>query len=301
MDLIKEPKERQVISRRVQIGKGNTLFRIRQISDTHQDAEGFRHDLFKRFVNIQQKDKNSVWIHTGDLPDSDRPSTRHMKKLMFSDRQEAWTQEDKRNLDWLDRSIIPQYEKIADSCLGILDGDHFMVFANGMTSGKYISYKLKVPYLGERSSFVQLQFVMGNEATSHLDYVIHARHGKAGTGSMGASVNAIIRGDVGFPADLHLGGHNHLEHCHPQRIEYVSKGGLIKSKIIWYVRGGSFLDGFPCSGRKTYAYRKEYNPLPCGWGELELEIGREYLQYVGGKNIYTPWKVRMSKGSIVAG
>ena len=48
---------------------------------------------------------------------------------------------------------------------------------------------------------------------------------------------------------------------------------------------------------QTYAYRKEYNPLPCGWGEIELEIGRGYVK--GHK--HTPYQLKMSKGSIIAG
>ena len=114
----------------------------------------------------------------------------------------------------------------------------------------------------------------------------------------------LLRGVVDPSSLAHLKVDDYQREILPQsRIKELAraiKSGKVPD-IELGMRGGSFLDGFPCSGRKTYAYRKEYNPLPCGWGELELEIGREYLQYVGGKNIYTPWKVRMSKGSIVAG
>lgn len=293
--IIGNESPRYVPTREISIPAHKLVYRIRQISDTHQDAEGFRADLFKRFVDIQSKDKDSVWIHTGDLPDSDRPSTRHMKKIMYSDRHEAFTQEDRRNLDWLDRSIIPQYKKIAPSCLGILDGDHYLAFANGMTSGRYLAYKLKVPYLGERSSYVRLVFKSG---THSFNYIIHARHGKSGGGSIGGSANALVKGDAAYLADLHLGGHNHMEHCHPQRLEYVDRLGHQRNKIIWYIRGGSMLDGFPVNGRKTYAYRKEYNPLPCGWGEVELEITKPYHN---DTKQHAQSQVTMSKGSVIAG
>jgi len=270
--------------------------RIRFITDTHQDAEFFRKDIFRRFVKEQKKDKDSLWLHGGDLPDSDRPSTRQMKKLMYSDRSEAFDQEDKRNLDWLDRSIIPQYQDIADSCLGIIDGDHYMVFNNGMTSGQYISRKLKVPYLGERSSFVSVCFHAPGSSNS-LQYIIHARHGKTAAPTHGGDVNALVRQEVSHWADLHLGGHSHKSNCHSERIEYVTHQGIIKNRVVWYMRGGSFLDGFPTfSGKKTYAYRKEYSPLPVGWGEVELKLGRMYR----GKNLACPLEVQMSKASIIA-
>ena len=288
-------KDIQFATKRIiPISGGNTTIRIRQISDTHQDAEGFRADLFKKFVDIQSKDKNSVWIHTGDWPDSDRPSTRHMKKIMYADRTEAFEQEDKRNIAWLERSIIPAYRKIASSCLGVLDGDHYMVFANGMTSGQYMAKRLNIPYLGERSAFVVLNF--RSELDRGYQYVIHARHGKGGGGSQGGDVNSLVRQEVGYTADLHLGGHSHKSNCHPVRIQYVNNQYAIKDKIVWYMRGGSFLDGFPCDGKKTYAYRKEYSPLPCGWGEVELNIGRFYH----GDNKSRPFAIQMSKASIIA-
>lgn len=277
------------------ISFGNNTFKIRVLTDTHQDAAGFRKDVFKAFVAEQRRDKKSAWIHTGDLVDSERPSTRHMKKMMYADRGEAWCQEDKRTLDWLDKSIIPQYAPIADSCLGMLDGDHFFVFNNGMTSTEYICRKLKIPYLGERSSFINLIF-RSAENIGGIQYVIHARHGKGAAPSHGGDVNALVRQESNWIADLHVGGHSHKENCHAQRIEYVNHKGFINSRITWYMRGGSMLDGFPQSGIKTYAYRKEYNPLPVGWGEVELNIGRKYKVGMTSKSL----EIYRSKASIIA-
>lgn len=279
----------------IPISWGNNTFKIRTLTDTHQDAEGFRKEVFRAFVNEQRRDKKSVWIHTGDLCDSERPSTRHMKKIMYADRGEAWTQEDKRTLDWLDRSIIPQYAPISDSCLGMLDGDHFFVFSNGMTSTEYICRKLKIPYLGERSSFVTLLFRPGDNPGG-MQYVIHARHGKGAAPSHGGDINALVRQEANWIADLHLGGHSHKENCHPQRGEYVNNKGIICSRICWYMRGGSMLDGFPHNGPKTYAYRKEYGPLPVGWGEVELSIGRKMQDSRTARKL----EIYRSKASIIA-
>lgn len=274
---------------------GNSVFRIRQICDTHQDAEGFRADVFREFINEQIKDKESAWIHTGDLPDADRPSTRRMKDLMWSDRKEAFKQADLKELDWIDRKIIPAYQKIADSCLGIIDGDHFILFSNGMTSGQYIARKLKVPYLGERSAWVDILF---RDKTGHhaFRYSIHARHGKGGGGTEGGDVNALIKQEKGYFADLHLGSHSHKNNCHTMRTEWLNSQGVVKEKIVTYMRGGSFLDGFPRNGEKTYAYRKEYSPLPVGWGEAELHIGRPYQ----GRGHAQLMSIRYVKASIVS-
>jgi hypothetical protein len=221
-----------------------------------------------------------------------------MKKLMYADRTEAFQQEDKRTLDWLDRSVIPAYSKIADSCLGILDGDHYYVCSNGMTSGEYIAKRLKVPYLGERSAWINIVFVMGtaNNEKDNLSYAIHIRHGKGGNSTEGGDVNSLIKQETKFFADLHLGAHTHKNNCHTERVEYITNKGHIKDKIVTYMRGGSFLDGFPANGHKTYAYRKEYSPLPVGWGEVELTMGRNWIGRLGSR----PFGIRMVKASVIS-
>jgi hypothetical protein len=292
---VEYPVTEYVPKRKVRIGYGNSDFRIRFITDTHQDAECFRKDLFHTFVKAQEKDENSVWIHGGDLMDSDRPTTRHMKKIMYADRHEAWTVDDKKTFREIDATIIPLYKKIASSCAGLLEGDHYHVFSNGMTSTEYIAKRLKVPYLGERSSFVALTFYSDN--VTSFQYVIHVRHGRGGVGTHGGDINALVKQEAAYLADLHLGGHSHKSNIHTERMEYVSVQGIKKSKLITYMRGGSFLEGFPGDGKKTYAMRKEYSPLPCGWGELELSIGREFR----GVSKARPFIIRQTKASIISG
>ena len=62
------------------------------------------------------------------------------------------------------------------------------------------------------------------------------------------------------------------------------------------MRGGAMLDGFPHGGPKTYAYRKEYSPLPVGWGEVELSIGRKHQPGKTSKKL----EIYRSKASIIA-
>ena len=131
---------------------------IRHKTDTHHFSEGHHSRLFKKFVNIQSKDKDSWWVDGGDLLDADRPSLRDRKKIMYSDRKEAWTQDDKQSMALIDKEIIPLYLPIKDRCLGMIDGDHYAIYSNGMTSTEYIARKLGVPYLGERMAFIGLVF-----------------------------------------------------------------------------------------------------------------------------------------------
>lgn len=262
----------EVPGRTIIVGNGFTKQRIRFITDTHHGADSFRDDLFDSFKRAQEQDPNSVWIHGGDVGNPDRNSRRELDNISNANRQdEIYTQSEKNKL-WVEKHIIPKYKSISKSCLGFLAGDHYMII-DGKPCTEYICARLNVPYLGERNEYVNITFRCKN-SHSAFQYVIHARHGKCGGGTMGGDVNNMVKMDTNYLADLHLGGHTHKENCHPSRMEYITHKGTRKYKIIWHVRGGSFLDGFPYTNTKTYAYKKEYSPLPCGWAEIELDIAR---------------------------
>ena len=162
----------------IPVNYGPTDIVIRHITDVHMDSDGFYGSLFENFVRKQAADKHSYWICTGDLLDSDRPSMRDRKRQMFSDRPEAFNHEDMKSLAWIDKAILPKLERIKDRCLGILDGDHFIIFSNGMTSTQYICNRLKIPYLGERIAYVGVHFTVPGNSAQRCLYTILARHGK---------------------------------------------------------------------------------------------------------------------------
>lgn len=255
----------------IPIGFGRNDFTIRHITDVHDGHVGFHRALFEKFMRIQERDKHSWWIATGDLIDADRPSTRDRKSVMYADRRDALSHEDEKTMDWLDSRVIPKYRRIKDRCLGILDGDHYVLFSSGMTSGQYIARKAGVPYLGERMAFVGMCFTLGPR---HVLYTILARHGKGGGSSHGADLSQLERQGQGFIADLHLGGHTHKSNLHHVTMLYPNRTfDGVRQKIIWYVRGGSFLRGF-LPGHQTYAEAAEYGPLSCGWAEIHVTVSR---------------------------
>ena len=121
------------------------------LSDIHFGSNAFLKDEYERIADIIKRDKYAYTIILGDVTDDDRPSSRALRKAMFSDRVEAFQQEDKQHLDWLDRRILPDLAKVAkpNRCMGILDGDHHRQYSNGLTSVQYACSMLKVPYLGD--------------------------------------------------------------------------------------------------------------------------------------------------------
>lgn len=261
-------------TRKVLVGMGRTDITIRHFTDVHDGHEGFHSRLFDKFIRIQERDPNSYCIGTGDLIDADRPSLRDRKAIMYAEaeRKDALSHEDVKDQDWLDKYVIPKYKRLAPRCLGLLDGDHYKIFRNGTTSTQYICQRAKIPYLGERMAFVGLVFAA--KTNSMCRYVILARHGTGGGGSNGADLARLERQNYGFLADLYLGGHTHRQNCTPQILLYPNKTfDRVNSKVVWHVRGGSFLRGF-MPNMQTYAERSEYGPLVTGWVEVHIALSR---------------------------
>jgi hypothetical protein len=86
-------------------------------------------------------------------------------------------------------------------------------------------------------------------------------------------VNALEKQNIGFGgADLFVGGHNHKEHIHPLKVIYPNRYFTeINNRVIWYMRGGSFLRSI-VQGKTGYPEKAEYNPLCQGWGEVKLVV-----------------------------
>jgi hypothetical protein len=283
------PNDIEFAHRRVvPITLGKSEFRIRQITDTHHKGDGFRKDLFKSFVEKQSRDKNSLWIHTGDVGDPDRNSRREIDAYANANRKSEIITQSEKNKLWAEHFIIPLYAKIASSCIGFIAGDHYMLI-DGKPCTEYICKRLNIPYLGEREAFIQLVFDGGDN--HRIQYSIHARHGKGGARTVGGDVSGLIKQEEGIFTDLHLGAHTHKINTHVSRTRYINHKGAIKSKLTTYMRGGSFLDN------PNYARKAEYSPLPCGWGEVELTISRQYH----GRQKSRPLIIAMSKASIISG
>ena len=256
---------------------GRNEVRIFHGTDLHIGADGFHRTVWFRFCDSVKAHPNCKVILTGDIIDAERPSMRDRKSIMYGEagRKDAWSQEDERNFAWIDRDVIPKFAGIADKIAGMIDGDHFILFSNGMTSTQYICNRLKIPsaYLGERMAYLGLSFDRKNGDTTL--YNILLRHGKGYGGTAGADVNALVRNNKGFLADLYLGGHTHKENCHCEILLYPNKDyEKLRQRIVWYVRGGSFLRGYPEDGRQTYVEQAEYSPLTTGWAEIDLVVNR---------------------------
>lgn len=250
--------------------KAGDKYNIYFLSDIHLGNPAFLKDEFERVCDIINNDKDAYTLFLGDLTDDDRPSTRIMRQSMFTDRKEAFEQEDLQHLGYIDRVVIPQMSKLAKNCLGMLDGDHYRRYSNGLSSVQYICAKLKVSYLGDGMARVKLDFLgPGRKSNS---YNIHIQHGVAGIGRPGNGVNRlddVARQWEGM--DCFVRGHNHVGFIYPISRYYEKQSGKIGQKDIWLINTPSFRTGI-MDGTTDYTERRAYGATAHKFPILHLKL-----------------------------
>jgi len=244
-----------------QVNHCGKLINLYIIGDIHYGSEAFFREKWDSLAEIIKKDRNAHTIVLGDLTDEDRPSTRMRRKTMFSDRQEAFQQEDLEHMNYLDRTVIPELLKVINpkKCFGIFDGDHYRQYSTGLTSTQYVCAKIKAPYLADGEADIDLNFIYGKSQGRTIS--INARHGKGASKTPALNlrrVEDISKSYEGF--DLFLRGH-----CHQPGIisgeRYVrdKHAHITKTRSILLVNTCSFRKG-RVEGRTDYAEQAEYPP-----------------------------------------
>jgi hypothetical protein len=154
--------------------------------------------------------------------------------------------------------------------LGMLEGNHFYRFQNGMTSTQYLCQKLNCKYLGA-TGFIRLRFKtsIGNHKTK-VDIFVH--HGKGASRLVGGSLNTVQQMSECAEADIFLMGHDHKKSIGMSSRLTLTDGrtGLhLKEKKVLYARTGSFLKGYD-EGKPSYVAKSLLNPTDLGTVKIEL-------------------------------
>lgn len=261
------------------------------LSDIHFGSRAFLWDEWRRVKDIIKNDPDAYTIVLGDLTDDDRPSTRSMRRQMYSDRIEAFQEEDSQHRNHMDDIIIPEIKPILKPgrCLGILDGDHFREYSNRITSVQYACMALKIPYLGDGQARINLQFCAKDEVC--YSFRIHAQHGVAGTGRPGNGVNKLE--DVANQwegMDAFMRGHNHKGFIYPISKYYEDRQGELKKRDIWLINTPAFRTGI-MDGCTDYAEQKVYGATPTKFPILKIRTactaaaGRNFVLSSSGELI----------------
>lgn len=256
--------------RRFPLNKSKSI-NIYHLTDTHFGHDGCDVKLLREVIHKIALDPIGLWVHGGDIIDADRPSMRERKALYTHDRPEVLSHEDEKDLLWLDKHVLSLFKDIASKCIGMVDGDHFKIFSNNMTSTAYLCQSLKMPYLGERLGFSSIYAEPAGQRYG-LWYDVIVRHGIGAAKTPGGDLSGLVRQSTQWAADAHFGGHSHQENCHPTPVMAPNSArSALQEHIVWHIRGGAFLRGY-LPGKTTYVEKGEMNPLCVGWAELHLRF-----------------------------
>ena len=216
---------------------------------------------FDALSDICKRDKHAYFIQVGDINEDDRPTTRLLRRAMFNDRQEALAQEDIQHLSWMDSFVIPKLNRLIKParCLGILSGDHYRVYANGLNSAQYICAKNKIPYLGEGQALLRLNF-MYKTTTSTIK--IHIHHGKGGGTTEAGDLSELQKISQQWTnVHVFIRGHSHKPKFVPFSRYYDTQGKppTVKIKEGFLINAGAFRGGM-IMGAVDYAEKAVYAP-----------------------------------------
>lgn len=249
--------------------EANYYFRVKKLGevmhlyvlgDLHLGSENFLKEKWKVVTKMIKKDPLAYVIILGDITDDDRPTTRMRRKMMFNDRPEAFTQEDKNHLEYLDRHIIPQFRGVITekNCLGVFDGDHYRQYHNGLTSVQYICSVLKLPYLGDGEADIDVNF---KYAGGCITKCINARHGQGFNKSPSLVMRRmedIVGGYENY--DIFLRGHAHTPGVISLAREYRDRSKHMRlQREILLINTMSFRSR-TLVNKTDYAEEKEYKP-----------------------------------------
>lgn len=154
--------------------------------------------------------------------------------------------------------------------LGLLEGNHFYQFQNGMTSTQYLCQKLDCKYLGA-SAFVRIRFerTIGGD---RMKTDVFAHHGKGSARLVGGSLNSVQQMAECAEADIYLMGHDHKKSVGMSSRLCLTDGrtGIhLKEKTLLYARTGSFLKGYD-PDKPSYVAKMLLNPTNLGTVKIEL-------------------------------
>ena len=256
----------------------NVPLRLVFFGDVHRDSPLFAHDKWRSFLEYAKALPNARFLGMGDYIDSMSSSEREaLARASFHDSTQV-------NLDNISTSNVAMLAKELDfmrgKLIGLVNGNHFYSYENGINSDQKLCERLGCSYLGV-SSFIRLTIERNN--TRHI-FDIWVHHGAGGARLPGGSINRVDQMREYAEADCYAMGHDHKRGVFPAspRLSLVhTKNGIkLKERQSWLIRSGSFLKAYE-DGQQSYNVDSARGPSSLGWVELEITHSREGLTVRG--------------------
>lgn len=198
----------------------------------------------------------------------------------------------------LDEMIEERVKKFTDLIkftkghwIGALEGHHYWVFQNGLTSDQLLCQELECEFLGT-SSLIRIGFDVVDH--SEADCIVFAHHGIGGGRTIGGHLLRIEDLLKWVEADVYLMAHTHTKVSNPIDRQYISPDGTHYHRTKLLARTGGWLRGYLSHGPRPLtkpavdsrgSYVERAAMVPTSLGGMAIGIGYDKIE---GSKYYRP-------------
>jgi len=262
--------------------------------DIHEGNDGCHYEMWQDWCDWASNKKRALFLGMGDYLE------------WFSDSERCGIQSihlhesSKKTLDDYAKDMCHKfYERVkfmAGKLIGLLEGNHFYTFENGMTSTQYLCQLLNCKYLGA-TALTRISFSYEKSPTWRASIDIFAHHGKGASRLVGGSLNTVQQMAECANADVYLMGHDHKKSvAMSSRLELTqgSDGIRLREKKLLYARTGSFLKSYEVD-KPSYVTKRLLNPSDLGTVKIELQP-KQKRKMVNGKYVKSTFNIDIHGG-----
>jgi len=238
------------------------------VGDIHWGAVNHHSEKFTEFCEWGFKKQRAYYLGMGDYTDAVSHTEKQNLRLAklhdtTVDALERWW---KRDIN----DFLAKTKFMRGRTIGVLEGNHYVLFEDGTSSTQIIANRLGTRYLGGASLIRLILRSEGQHDSGTVD--IFAAHGRRAAKLLGASINQVVDLERIAKADVYC-----LAHDHKKSIAMATTLGLkgdrravrsVPYKKV-YVRTGGF-QGSYIPDSKDYCANNLLRPNDIGVIKIEL-------------------------------
>lgn len=234
-------------------------FHLHPFGDIHGGTIFCVEDKAKDKVKEINNDPYSYWWGMGDYSELIIPNDPRWDVEAIA----SWVE--RTNIAESQRKwVVKLFTPIKDKCWGLIEGNHEsnIRLRNYQDIQLDICRDLGVKNLGA-SAFLRVCFERKNSNERHC-FDIHVAHGSGSPQTEGGKIMRLVRGMMGFHADIYAMGHIHDIKTDSIAELYMDSNLNIKERRRVAVITGSWFKAYKEGAYASYAERKLYNPTTLG-------------------------------------
>ena len=240
--------------------------------DVHRSSPLHAREEWEEFLERGRRDPTAHFLGMGDyfdlLSTSERdiinnPKVHESTKKTFEEMAQNYIARFYKEVSFMKGRII-----------GLVEGNHYVLFPNGTTSTQRLCDMLGCRYLGV-TSLMRVFFTEKTKRTGSTHIDVFAHHGKGAARLIGGSLNRVQQMAESVEADLHLMGHDHKKSAGTSSRMYLSDRDMkVRFRKQMFVRTGSFLKGYE-DGESSYVADSSMSPVDLGSVCVDMTLKRK--------------------------